>query len=223
MKVVIIHRNPVSGHGITLLLDKYGEFDVAAEVSDPDEAVSTTIVESPDLVLIDAEFTELDLDESIRKIKEALPESSVALLTGSDDWAHLESSIRAGATSFVSMNADPEEFVLCLRLVADGHVLVSTPLVSTLSELIAGKPVPEENAPVHDLSERELEILNHVAQGATNLEIAEALIISDNTVKVHMRNILSKLQLRNRQQAAAYALRSGLVTDTALTEPSISL
>ena len=221
MKVVIIHRNPASGHGISLLLDKYGDFDVVAEVSDPDEAVSTTIMERPDLVLIDAEFTELDLDGNVRLIKEALPGSPIALLTGSDDWAYLESSIHAGATSFVSMNADPEEFVLCLRLVADGHVLVSTPLVSTLSDLITGKPSSEESGPAHDLTERELEILNHVGLGATNLEIAEALTISDNTVKVHMRNILSKLQLRNRQQAAAYALKSGLVTDFTLSQPLI--
>ena len=213
MRVVIIHRNAASGHGLSLLLAKYGDFDVVAEVSDPEEIFSTLCSEEPDLVLLDSEFTELDLEESIRQAKETLPDSVIAVFTGAEDWSHLESSIRAGASAFVSMKTDPEELALCLRLASDGHVLVSTPLVATLSDLVQGEQKPEVSDPCPDLSNRELEILKHVARGSTNLEIAEALTITENTVKVHMRNILGKLQLRNRQQAAAYAIRAGLVSD----------
>lgn len=214
MKVVIIHRNSATGHGLALILERYGDFEVVAEVSSPDDAVAVPLEKKPDLVVIDSEFSELDLEETIGLIKVSLPETSVAVLTGSDEWSHLEASIRAGAASFVSMKTDPENLALCLRLVSDGHVLVSSPLVSNLSHLVPGEPDASEDEPAHDLSEREVEILGHVVHGATNLEISESLIITENTVKVHMRNILGKLQLRNRQQAAAYALKTGIISDT---------
>ena len=213
MQVVIIHRNSATGHGLALILEKYGGFEVVAEVSDADEAVAVAQEKNPNLVVVDSEFTELDLEKTVGLLKNSLPETSVAVLTGSDDWSHLEASIRAGAASFVSMKTDPESLALCLRLVSDGHVLVSSPLVSNLSHLVPGDADPSEDESGHDLSEREVEILRHVVHGATNLEISESLMIAESTVKVHMRNILGKLQLRNRQQAAAYAIRTGIVSD----------
>ena len=213
MEVVIIHRNSATGHGLALILERYGDFKVVAEVSSPDDAVSVALDKNPDLVVLDSEFPDLDIEETIGLMKKSLPETSVAVLTGSDDWSHLEASIRAGAASFVSMKTDPESLALCLRLVSDGHVLVSSPLVSDLSHLVPAEAAASEGDPGHDLSGREVEILGHVVHGATNLEISESLMITENTVKVHMRNILGKLQLRNRQQAAAYALRSGIISD----------
>ena len=212
-QVVIIHRNTATGHGLSLILEKYGDFQVVAEVSNSEKAVAVTLEKGPNLVVVDSEFPDLNLEETIGLIKDSLPETSVAVLTGSDDWSHLETSIRAGAASFVSMKTDPESLALSLRLVSDGHVLVSSPLVSDLSDLLPEEPDPPEDEAAHDLSEREMEILAHVVQGATNLEISESLTIAENTVKVHMRNILGKLQLRNRQQAAAYALKSGIISD----------
>ena len=215
MQVVIIHRNAATAHGLALILEKYSDFEVVAEVSDAVEAVAVALDQKPDLVVIDSEFEDLDFEGAIGFIRNSLPKTSVAVLTGSDDWSHLEASIRAGAASFVSMKTDPESLALCLRLVSDGHVLVSSPLVSDLSHLVPVESGPSEDSAAHDLSEREIEILGHVVHGATNLEISEALTIAENTVKVHMRNILGKLQLRNRQQAAAYALRTGIVSEDA--------
>ena len=186
---------------------------MVAEVSDADEAVAVTLEKNPAIVVVDSEFPELDLEETIGLLKNSLPETSVVVLTGSDDRSHLETSIRAGAASFVSMKTDPESLALCLRLASDGHVLVSSPLVSDLSHLVPGETDQSEDEAGHDLSEREVEILGHVVHGATNLEISESLTIAENTVKVHMRNILGKLQLRNRQQAAAYALKTGIISE----------
>ena len=220
MKVVIIHRNAATGHGLALILEKYGDFQVVAEVSDCEEAIPAVLREAPEIVLVDSEFTGLDMEDTLGAIKESLPETSLAVLTGSDDWSHLETSIRAGAASFISMKTPPEELALCLRLVAGGHVFVASPLVSTLSDLVSEGSRDENGGVDHDLSERELEILNLVSHGATNQEISESLTIAENTVKVHMRNILGKLQLRNRQQAAAYALKTGLVVHEAEFWPS---
>ena len=220
MKVVIIHRNAATGHGLALILEKYGDFQVVAEVSDCEEAIPAVLREAPEIVLVDSEFTGLDMEDTLGAIKESLPETSLVVLTGSDDWSHLETSIRAGAASFISMKTPPEELALCLRLVAGGHVFVASPLVSTLSDLVSEGSRDENGGVDHDLSERELEILNLVSHGATNQEISESLTIAENTVKVHMRNILGKLQLRNRQQAAAYALKTGLVVHEAEFWPS---
>ena len=222
MRVIIAHRNAATGHGLALLLAKYGDFDVVAEVSDASQIVDRVTTYSPDILLIDSEFPGLDLDLTIREVKQAGNEIAIAVIAGSEDWALLDSSMRAGATSFVSMKTDPEQLALSLRLAGDGHVLVSTPLVASLSDLFRSEDGSEgresDSQQAHDLSQRELEILHLVAQGSTNAEIAENLVIAENTVKVHMRNILGKLQLRNRQQAAAYALQSGIVRD--LTLPS---
>ncbi len=218
MKVAIVHRNPTTAHGLTLILEKYSDLQVVSEVSDFEESWAAIGDCNPGLVLIDSEFPNMEIESMINRVKALLPDAAIAVLTGSDDWANLNASIRAGAASFVSMKTDPEQLALCLRLVADGHVLVSSPLVVTLSDLFREETAAGENEVEHDLSDRELEILGHVASGATNLEVSEALTISENTVKVHMRNILGKLQLRNRQQAAAYALRNGLVSDSDLFE-----
>ena len=223
VRVIIAHRNAAAGHGLALLLAKYGDFDVVGEVADPDEIVATIVNANPNLALVDSEFPSIDLEGIIRLVKERVPDVAVAVFTGSDNWSHLEDSIRAGATSFVSMKTDPEELARSLRLAGDGHVLVSTPLVASLLDLFNGEPAPVTRdaalTVIHDLSQRELEILRLVAHGHTNAEIAESLIIAENTVKVHMRNIFGKLQLRNRQQAAAYALQSGIVAD--LVFPSV--
>ena len=213
MRAVIVHRNQATGRGLALILEKYGNFEIMAEASNLDEAPDVALEQRPDLVVIDSEFPEPDLEKTIGFIKESLPETSVAVLTGSDDWAHLQASIRAGAASFVSMDTDPENLALSLRLASDGHVLVSSSLVSDLSDIVADEPAASDDGVAHDLSVRELEILGHVVNGATNQEIAGALSIAENTVKVHMRNILGKLQLHNRQQAAAYALKTGIISD----------
>ncbi|MDE2939475.1 MAG: response regulator transcription factor [Chloroflexota bacterium] len=213
MKVVIIYPNTASAHGLALLLEKYGDFEVVAEVSGPEEAMPALSLHEPSLILLNSHLSELPLEDSISQLKESSPETAVVVVTETEDWQPLELSIRAGASAFVSMNTAPEELALCLRLAADGHVLVSTSLVSSLSDLVEGETETGQSDTGDDLSRRELEILEHVARGATNQEIGDALTITENTVKVHMRNVLGKLQPRNRQQAAAYALKSGIVSD----------
>lgn len=211
MKVVIIHRNSATGHGLALILEKYGQFEVVSEVSDLEEGLENLGNWAADLVLLDSEFSGLNLEHTVGVIKERSPESAVVVLTGADDWSHLETSIRAGAASFISMKTPPEELALSLRLVGGGHLFVASPLVSSLADLVGGGPEEQSGGSEHDLSDRELEVLNLVTHGATNSQISGSLTISENTVKVHMRNILGKLQLRNRQQAVAYALNTGIV------------
>ena len=139
MKAVILHQNSASSHGLALLLEKYEDFDVVAEVSDPEEVDSALSVHEPILVLLNTQFSELPLEDNIRQLKETCPESAIVVITETEDWDHLDSSIRAGASAFVSMKTAPEELALCLRLASDGHVLVSTPQVTSLSDLLEGE------------------------------------------------------------------------------------
>ena len=218
MNVAIIHRNSATAHGLAQILEKYRDLQVVSEISDFQGSWTSVGDSDLGLVLIDSELPDLDVEAIVDRVRALLPKAAIAVMTGSDDWSHLNAFIRAGAASFVSMKTDAEQLALCLRLVSDGHVPVSSPLVATFPDLVREETGPGETDTDHDLSERDLEILGQVANIATNLEIAEVLTVSENTVKFHMRNIPGKLQLRYRQQPAAYPLRNGLVSDSDVRE-----
>lgn len=163
---------------------------------------------NPDIILLDCDTLQGDPD-TIRKLTEknhgiivllAQPESSVSFL----------SAMQAGAKGCLSINLSPQEFVQALRMLAEGYIIISREVADSLRESLARE---HSLKPRNHLSSRELEVLCLVGRGATNREIAEKLIVSEHTVKVHLRSILNKLNIRNRQQAAAFAVRKGLVTE----------
>ena len=206
MRVVIANRNAAVAEGLALLLEKHGEFDVVS-VSEIPEVVSAVLDSMADMLLVDPELPELDLKGLIDQVAEAASSTAVAVLTGSNDPRYLRVAVESGARGYVSMDAEPEELVRKLELIGEGHVLVSGPIAKDLSDLMGGASSNE------DLSEREIEVVNLVARGSTNKEIAETLVIAENTVKVHLRNIYGKLDIRNRQQLAVYAFQSGIVEE----------
>ena len=206
MRVVIANRNAAVAEGLALLLEKHGEFDVVS-VSEIPEVVSAVLDSMADMLLVDPELPELDLKGLIDQVAEAASSTAVAVLTGSNDPRYLRVAVESGARGYVSMDAEPEELVRKLELIGEGHVLVSGPIAKDLSDLMGGASSNE------DLSEREIEVVNLVARGSTNKEIARSLVITENTVKVLLRNIYGKLDIRNRQQLVAHALRSGIAEE----------
>ena len=215
MKVVIAYRNISVAHGLVLLLQKYGDFDNVVEVSEIEQLIPKVHSLRPDLVLIDPELPAMNLIETVKHVRSVVPEAAVTVLVSRNDRSLLDSAIQADVTSFISVDTEPEQFVLLLRLSADGHVFVSSSLVQGLSDVTSDSQISSKlvksSSTKHSLSHRELQVLNLVAEGLTNGEIAEKLFITENTVKVHMRHILEKLELRNRQQATAFAIQSGLL------------
>ena len=158
----------------------------------------------PEILLVDPALPDLDLDALISNVAEASPGTAVAVLTDSRDGKYLRGAVESGARAYLSMEGDAGELIQELKLIAAGHVIASGSAARDLSDLAGVNPQGSNDG----LSDREIEIVNLVARGETNREIADTLVIAENTVKVHLRNIYGKLNLRNRQELTAYALQS---------------
>ena len=210
-RVVLSHPSTLVREGIARILTE-GGFQVVAETDNYvglSESVERFL---PDVVLVDWEASELDPDAIASLCKRT--NGAVVLLVQPRASTGILPAARAGARGCLSVNLSAEDFVESLRVLCTGSVVVfSQDVAGVLQE--AGDESREEMA----ISEREREVIGMVGQGASNREIAETLVVSEHTVKVHLRNILNKLDLRNRQQIAAYAVRHGLVPETDSADP----
>ena len=209
MRIAVANRNESITHAISMLLTSEGDFEVVAELSDPGSLLSNPSVRDADLLLVDPELEDLDLAKVVEQMAELSPSTSVVVLTESDDREYLSAAVDAGAKAYISMDVDPAELVQKLKLVGEGHVVASGDVVNDLSDL-AGDDAEDQLPDIEDLSQREVEVVALAAHGASNREIADSLIITENTVRVHLRNIYRKLEIKNRQQLTVYAMQSGL-------------
>ena len=200
---MIANRNAAVAQALALLLGQKEEFDVAAELTDADQIMGAVADSKPRLLLVDPALPNLDLDALIDQVAGISPETAVAVLTDSSDGKYLRGAVEAGAQAYLSMEGDADELIQKLKLIAGGHVIASGSAAHALSDL-AGMTGGSKDG----LSDREIEVVNLVARGDTNKEIADTLVIAENTVKVHLRNIYGKLSLRNRQELTAYALQT---------------
>ena len=201
---MIANRNAAVAQALALLLGQKEEFDVAAELTDADQIMGAVADSRPRLLLVDPALPNLDLDALIDQVAGISPETAVAVLTDSSDDRYLRGAVESGAQAYLSMEGDADELIQKLKLIAGGHVIASGSAANALSDLAGTVSEGSKDG----LSDREIEVVNLVAGGDTNKEIADTLAIAENTVKVHLRNIYGKLNLRNRQELTAYALQS---------------
>jgi len=161
----------------------------------------------PDVILMDMVMPRMGGLEAIQKIKEQCPEAQLLVLTSFSDDETVFPAIKAGALGYLLKNTSPDRLLSAIRDVNQGNPSMSSDIANKLmSELQRGSNLPPTKDP---LTDREMDVLNLVAQGMTNQEIADQLVISEGTFRTHVSNILSKLHLANRTQAALYALREG--------------
>ena len=202
--------------GVRLVLEDEIDIEVVGEAGDGLDAVERIVELVPDLVLIDVGMPGVSGIEATRRVRALVPSVKVAILTVSEKDEDLFAAVRAGATGYLLKEVSIEELPEAVRAVARGHSLISPTMASRLlSEFNAlSRRVEEERGNVPRLSDRELEVLRLVARGFSNRDIATELVIAENTVKNHVRNILEKLQLRSRMEAAMYAVREKLVDAT---------
>ena len=199
--------------GFRLILELAG-LEVVGEASDGREAVELARAQKPDVVLMDVRMPGMDGIEATRRISQAGLPSRVLILTTFDLDEYVYEALRAGASGFLLKDAGRERLVEAVRTVAAGEALVAPTILQRLVEHFVARPpagAARPAGPLADLSDRETEVLKLVGRGLSNAEIAEALVISQATVKTHVRHVLQKLGLRDRVQAVALAYEAGLI------------
>jgi DNA-binding NarL/FixJ family response regulator len=212
LRILLVDDHLLFRKGLARLLDTQAEFEVVGEALDGIEGLQKARLLEPDVVLMDIRMPRCDGLEATRRIKAQLPHIRVVILTVSDEEQDLLNAVRYGADGYLLKDLTPETLFQHLRSLSAGQTPLARGMAGILFRQIAQMgQAPARPASCSELSEREGEVLALVASGYTNPEIADELGIARNTVKNHLRSILSKLSVRNRAQAAAYAIRHGLV------------
>jgi DNA-binding NarL/FixJ family response regulator len=200
--------------GFRLILEAEGDLRVVGEASNGIEAIEEARRRHPDVVLMDVRMPRMDGVQACRQLVESAG-TRVVMLTTFDLDEHLFASIRAGASGFLLKASPPEELIAAIRTVHGGNALIEPRMTRKLLDEFARQPQlagrGERNSALEDLTERECEVLEEMAQGKSNAEIGERLYISEATVKTHVTHILTKLGLRDRIQAVVFAYETGLV------------
>jgi DNA-binding NarL/FixJ family response regulator len=210
LRVVIADDHPVYRQGLARLLVESG-IDVVAEAGNGLEAITAVEQHAPDVVVVDLNMPGLSGVEVTRRLIERTPSSRVLVVSVSAQEDDVTEAILAGASGYVLKEGPVEEVVAGIEAAAAGESLISPRIASMLLRKVRDRSVPEVEAPTPPLSERELEVLQLVAQGKANHEIGEALFIGQSTVRNHISSILMKLQVENRVQAAVRAVRNRIV------------
>lgn len=210
-RVLIADDHPLARKAVQSLLENDPAFETVGEAASGREAVSLCGNLQPDLVLMDIHMPELSGLEATRQIKQMYPHIRVVMLTVSDHVADLFTAIQFGAQGYLLKNMDPDDWLVYLRALLDDEPEVSRKMADKLfhhfrsgSGHVSSEPHPGVLTP------REKELVMFIAAGETNRQIAKRLVITENTVKNHIKNILDKLHLENRVQLTAYAIRHGL-------------
>lgn len=213
MKVLLVDDQLLFRKGLRALLESEDDMEVVSEASNGQEAVDKVKAFRPDVVLMDIHMPVCDGIQATRLLKAEHPELKVVILTVSDEDDDLFEAIKAGAEGYLLKNLRPEELTQMLRSVMANEAPVSPAIASKLLGEFRRQPRHDEaQTEGPELTSREREVLQLVAEGMSNAEIGLRLCVVEGTVKNHLHNILEKLHLQNRVQAAAYAMRAGLVS-----------
>ncbi|MEK7848256.1 MAG: response regulator transcription factor [Chloroflexota bacterium] len=211
IRVLLVDDHVLFRRGIASVFQGQPDYLLVGEAGDGLEAVEKALALAPDVVLMDINMPRCNGLEATLHLNARVPAARVLMLTVSEKEADLFSAIRFGARGYLLKDTQPQEVLQAVARVAVGEAVLSPAMAAKLLEEFKGgatAPAPAEAVP--EVSPRETEVLRLVAGGASNREIAAALSISENTVRTHLKNILEKLHLKNRSQAAAHAARLGL-------------
>ena len=212
ISVVIADDQAMVRAGLRLILEAEDDIVVVAEAENGKEGVRLARREKPDVVLMDVRMPVMDGLEATKLVTDQMEGTRVIVLTTFDLDDYVYGSLRAGASGFLLKDADGDQLVDAIRVVAAGDALIAPSITKRLISEFAHRPQSAEIEGLDELTEREVEVLGLMAKGLSNAEIGEALFVSETTVKTHVSHILTKLHLRDRVQAVVAAYESGLAT-----------
>jgi DNA-binding NarL/FixJ family response regulator len=212
IRVLIVDDHAVVRRGLRGFLDLLDDMEVVGEAENGRQAIEEAARLTPDVVLMDLLMPELDGISAIAAIKKAQPQVEIVALTSFIEEEKVTNALEAGATGYLLKDADADEVAVAVRAAHNGEVHLDQAVTRLLAQRLRQKKAQPE--PVEPLTERELEVLGLLGRGSSNKEIASALLITERTARTHVSNILGKLGLSSRTQAALYAVERGLVART---------
>ena len=213
MRILLVDDHVLFRKGVAALLSMRPEMQIVGEASNGLEAIEAAREILPDVILMDIGMPLCNGLEATRTIKREMPHVKIIILTVSEEDQHLFDAIKSGAQGYLLKNLEPYQLHDLLESLSKGEAPLSGAIAAKILNEFTnpGSSNKEQSGTVEELTSREVDILELVVEGLTNKGIADKLVISENTVKIHLRNILDKLHLQNRIQAAVYAVRQGLV------------
>jgi DNA-binding NarL/FixJ family response regulator len=212
VKVLIVDDDALMRAGLRGVLASDEGIELVGEADDGRQAAYRTRLLKPDVVLMDVRMPDLDGISATREVLAAFPEVKVVILTTFEQDDYIFGALNAGASGFLLKRTRPEELIAAIHTIAAGDSLLSPSVTSRVIEQMAGMPSPDagRDPRLEELTARETEVLEQVARGLSNAEIAAHLVIEESTVKTHLKRILAKLDVRDRVQAVIFAYESGL-------------
>jgi len=216
IKILLVDDHNLVREGFAQMLELEEDFVVAGQAANADSALEKALELKPDIILMDIKLPGVNGIEATRMIKSKLPETEVMILSMYDEEEYVREAVRAGATGYVLKDISQEDLLRNIRVVHSGGSYIQPSLARKVLQDLAsmGKTKTQSSSRssnLKELSDREIEVLQHVADGKSNKEVARALTISEKTVKAHLRSIFRKLEVGDRAQAVATAMRKGLV------------
>jgi DNA-binding NarL/FixJ family response regulator len=212
VRVLIVDDDDLMRAGLRGVLSSDPAIEVVGEAGDGREAAYRTRLLRPDVVLMDVRMPDLDGISATRELLATFPEARVVILTTFEQDDYIFGALTAGASGFLLKRTRPEELIAAIHTIAAGDSLLSPSVTSRVIERMAGQPAldGERDPRLAELTPRETEVLELIARGLSNGEIASELVIGESTVKTHLKRVLAKLQVRDRVQAVIFAYESGL-------------
>ncbi len=215
ISVLLVDDHTLFREGLKALFGRQESIEVVGEAGNGREGVEKNLALEPDVVLMDLNMPDLNGIKALSKMLESRPQTRVLILTVSDDDEDLFNAVRAGAMGYLLKNVESDRLISSVHQVARGEATVSAALTDRIfaefRAMSSESHQKSKGASKDLLSKREVEILGHISQGESNKEIANFLNIAESTVKIHVQNILRKLNLNSRVQAAVYAIEQDLI------------
>lgn len=212
IRLLLVDDHAVVRSGLRMLLEHEADFEIVGEAGKADEALRLAAVLKPDVVLMDIGLPDMSGIAATQRLKQDQPDMAVVALTIHEDEEYFFPMLAAGASGYVPKRAAPEELITAVRTAASGQVYLYPSLAKALvRDYVATAREERAAGPDDALTEREAEVLVHLADGASNTEIADALSISPRTVARHRENIMRKLNLHSRTELVKYAIRKGII------------